>query len=157
MRKCFEFGVMSGDQRRASRFKEMIEDRARQRRAFLRISTRAELIKNHERALIDLFEDTNDVRDMTAEGAERLFDGLLVPDIRIDRMEAGQLRTALRGNVQSALCHECEQTNCFQRNCFATRVRTGDDYRAGARLGIDIDGNDSLWIKQRMAGIFQAD
>ena len=44
---------------------------------------------------IDLFENANDVRDVTAEGAERLFDGLLIADIGIDRVEAWKFRATL--------------------------------------------------------------
>ncbi len=53
-----------------------------------------------------MFENANDVRDVTAECAERLFNGLLITNIGIDRMEAGQLRAALHRDVQSALRHE---------------------------------------------------
>ena len=39
---------MRGDESRASTFEQMIEDRARQRRAFLRIGARAEFIEDDQ-------------------------------------------------------------------------------------------------------------
>jgi hypothetical protein len=86
---------------------------ARQLRAFLRINS-AQLIKDHERAVIDLLEDADDICDVTAECAERLLDRLFIADVCIDHMETRQLRAALHGDVQSALRHECEQANCFE-------------------------------------------
>ena len=156
MRKCLEFGIMRGDQSRASGFKQVSEDRARQCRAFLRVGARAKFIEDDQRALIDLFQDADDVGDVTAERAERLLDGLLIADIGIDRVEARQLRAALGGDVQSALRHEGQQANRFERNRFAARVRTGDDNGACAGLGINIDGHNGLRIEQRMAGMHQA-
>ena len=91
-----------------------------------------------------MFENANDVRDMTAKRTERLFDGLLIADIGIDGMEAGQLRTALHGNVQSALCHKHEQTNCFERHRFTTGVRTGDNNGARALFWVNVNGHDCV-------------
>ena len=79
---------MRGDESCASSFEQVVENGTRQRRAFLRVSTCAKFIKDHERAMINLFQDANDVRDVTAERAERLLDGLLIADIGIDRVEA---------------------------------------------------------------------
>src|SRR5215208_7129778 len=114
MCKCLEFGVMSGHKSRTSRFKKLIEDRARQGRTFLRIRACTEFIEDDKRTLVDLFEDPDDVRDVTTERAERLLDGLLIADICIDRLETGQLRATICWNVEAALCHEREQTNRFE-------------------------------------------
>ena len=105
-----------------------------------------------ERA-IDLLEDADDIRDVTAERAERLLDGLLIADIGIDRVEARQLRAALRRDMQSALRHQGEQPNRFQRNGFPARVRTGDDNGARAWLRINIDGHNSVWDRAADGGL----
>ena len=91
----------------------MVHDRARQRRALLRIGARAELIKDDQRTMINLPEDANDVRDVAAERAERLLDGLLIADIRIDCLEAWQFRATLGGDVQPTLRHQRQQTDGF--------------------------------------------
>ena len=67
-----------------------------------------------------------------------------VSDIGIDGMEARQLRTALHGNVQSALSHEHEQTNCFERHRFTTGVRTGDNNGARALFWVNVNGHDCV-------------
>ena len=108
-------------------FKQMTHDRTRKRRAFLRIGPRTKFIEDDKRAIVDVFEDADDVCDVTAERAKRLLDRLLVTDICIDRVETQQLRAAPGGDVQSALCHQCKQTDGFQRNSLSTCVGTGDD------------------------------
>ena len=105
--------------------------------------------------VIDLFEDANDIRDVTAECAERLLDGLFIADIGIDRVEEGQFRTALRGDVQSALRHEREQADRFERNRFAAGIRTRNDNRTCAGFRINVDRHNRVGIKQRMARVHQ--
>jgi len=114
MREVFEFRVMRGDERCASRFEQLSEDGTRQGRAFLRIRPRAEFVEDDERAPVDPLEDVDDVRDVAAERAERLLDGLLVADVGKDGVEGRQFRSALRRDVQSALRHEHEQADRFQ-------------------------------------------
>ena len=133
MGKRFEFRVMCCDESRASAFKQVIEDGARQCRAFLRIGARAKFIEDDQRTLIDLFENADDVRDVTAERAERLLDGLLIANIGIHIVEERQFRTAFSRDVQSALRHERQQTDGFQRNRFSARVRTGNNNGSRAR------------------------
>ena len=90
---------------------------------------------------------------MAAERAERLLDGLLVADVGIDGMEERQLRAALGRDVQPALGHERQQTDRFQGDGLAARVRPGDDDGPRSRPGIDIDGNNRVRIEQWMAGL----
>src|SRR5829696_2679672 len=114
MRECLELEVMCCHKSRASAFEQVGHDGARQRRAFLRVSPRAQFIKNDERARINMFEDANNISDMTTERTQRLLDGLLITDISVDIVETGQFRSALRGDVHSALCHKCQQPNRFE-------------------------------------------
>src|SRR5512134_3596376 len=93
-----ELGIVCGDESRAACFEQEGQDGARQCRTLLWVSARTQLVEDDERALVDLFEDADDVRDVTAERAKRLLDGLLVADVGIDRVEARQLRAALRGD-----------------------------------------------------------
>ncbi len=146
---------MGSDECCAAAFKQMIEDRTCQGCTLLRISARAKFIEDDQRMGIDLLENADDVRDVTAKRAERLFNGLLIANIGVDRMEAGQLRTALHGDVESALRHEHKQTDRFERNCFPAGVGTCDDDGARAGLGIDIDRNDSSLIEERVTSTDQ--
>src|SRR5687768_8205310 len=113
MRECLEFGIMRCDESRASGFQKVVENGTRQRRALLRISPRAQFNENHKRAMINLFQDANDVHDVTTERAERLLDGLLIADIGINRLEVWKFRATLCGDMQSTLRHERKQTDCF--------------------------------------------
>jgi hypothetical protein len=63
----------------------------------------AQFIKDDERATVNMLEDSNYVRDVTTECAQRLLDGLFITDIGVDIVETRQLRAALRRDVQSAL------------------------------------------------------
>src|SRR5688500_4611045 len=114
MRKGLELRIVCCDQSGASGFQQEAEEGACQRCTLLRIGACAELVEDDERAVISLFENADDVSDVTTECAERLFDGLLIANIGIDRMEAEQLRTTLHRDMQSALRHEREQANGFK-------------------------------------------
>src|SRR5215211_6521086 len=105
--------------------------------------------------MVDIFQDADDVRDVTTKRAERLLDGLLIANIGIDSMKERDLRAALHGNVESALCHEREQANGFERNCFTTRVRTSDDDCTRARFWININGYYSVRVEQWMTRVDQ--
>src|SRR5512143_1029315 len=94
---------------------------------------------------------------MAAEGTERLLDGLLVTDIGIDGIEAGQLGATLGRDMESALGQENEQADGLQRDSLASRIGTSDDERAGSGLGIDIDRDDRGGIKQGMTGMKEVD
>src|SRR5687767_13732151 len=111
MRECFELGVLRCDERRAAIYEQVVENGARQGRALLRISTRAQCIENHKRAMINLFQDANDVHDMTTTPADLLLDGLLIAYIGLNRREVGKFRSTLRGDMQSTLRHERKLTD----------------------------------------------
>src|SRR5688500_10762835 len=113
MCECLELRVMRCHQGRASAFEQVTHDRTRQRRAFLRISACSQFIKDDERARINMFENANNVSDMTTECTQRLLNGLLITDISVDIVETRQSRSALRRNVQSTLRHKRQQANSF--------------------------------------------
>lgn len=153
VRERFEFGIMRRDESRASAFEQVTQDRARQRRALLRIGARAEFVEDDERTMVNVFEDANDVGDVTAERAERLLDGLLVADVGKDAVKKWNLRAALRGDVQSALRHEGEQADRFERNRFAARVWSRDDDRARPFFRVHVNRHGGLRIEEGMAGV----
>ena len=91
----------------------MTEDRTRDGRAFLRISALTKFIEDDQRTAVHFFQDADDVRYVTTERRKRLLDGLLIANIRPDRMEARQFRSTLRRDVKSALSHNHQQADCF--------------------------------------------
>src|SRR5215216_3697186 len=93
---------------------------------------------------------------MTAERAERLFDGLLVADIGINGVEEEKLRAALGRDVESALRHESKQADGFQRDGLTTCVGTSDDNGARAWFRIDVNGDNGRRVQQGMARLHQA-
>ena len=64
---------------------------------------------------------------------------------------------ALRGDMQSALSHQRQQANGFERNRFSTCVRSGDDKSACSGLWINVNGHDGVGIEQWMAGMEKID
>src|SRR5262245_12330522 len=141
MSKRFEFRIMSRNESCATCFEQIVENCARQCRALLWIGACTEFIEDDQRALVDLLKDADDVCDVTTECAEGLLDGLFIANIRIHRLEAGQLRAASRRDMESTLRHKSEQTNGFEGNRFPTGIRTCDHNGAGTRVGINVDGN----------------
>ena len=51
---------------------------------------------------------------MRGEGTQALLNALLIPDVRIDLMENGKLRTVQGGNMKAGLPHQAEKPRCFQ-------------------------------------------
>ena len=84
--------------------------RLRQRRALRRICARAKLVKEHERIRRHTLEDRDDVCHVTRKGGKRLFDGLLVADVRENIIKNSQLRAVFRRDLQAGLRHQRKQT-----------------------------------------------
>jgi hypothetical protein len=82
---------------------------------------------------------------------------LLVPNIGVDGIEAGELRAALRRKMQTTLRHQYEQGHRLERDRLAAGVWPGDHNRVGAFWGINIDRYDRSRIQQRMARMQQPD
>ena len=81
------------------------EDGARQRGALLRVGARAQFVQDAPASRCPLcFEDADDVGDVTAEGAQRLLDGLLVADVGIDRRESSDSSEPLWAGMCSPHC-----------------------------------------------------
>lgn len=60
-------------------------------------------------------------------------------------------------NVKSGLRHQGQQAECFQRNRFSARIRTGDDNRGIFPAELNIIRNDLIGGQKRMAGLNEAD
>ncbi|MBV6467791.1 MAG: hypothetical protein PGMFKBFP_03162 [Anaerolineales bacterium] len=153
VRELFQFGMMRGDQGRRAAFEQPGQDGARQGRALLRVGACAEFVEDDKRAVVGFFQNVDDVGDVTAEGAERLLDGLLVADVGVDCLEETQLGAALRGDVESALRHEDDEPDGFQRDGFSARVGTRDDDGMFALGYVEVNRDDGGWIEEGMASM----
>ena len=94
---------------------------------------------------------------MGREGTQRLFNALLVSDIRIDFIKDGKRAAVQSRNVKAGLSHQREQTYGLQRNGFTAGVRSRDDQQVKILAQGNVDGNDLLFVNQRMAGFSQMD
>ena len=105
-----QFTVMRRGHRARMHIQQGGEHRLRQRRALRRICARAKLVKEHERIRGHTLEDRDNVRHVTRKGGKRLFDGLLVADVRENVIKNSQLRAVFRRNLQAGLRHQRKQT-----------------------------------------------
>ena len=87
---------------------------------------------------------------MGGEGTQRLFDALLVSDIRVDLFEHGQLRAVQRRDMKAGLAHQRQQPDRFQRDGFAAGVRSRDDQKIERVAETDINRNHFVFVDQRM-------
>ena len=94
---------------------------------------------------------------MGRESTQRLFNALLVSDIRIDFIKDGKGAAVQSRNVKAGLSHQREQAYGLQRNGFTAGVWSGDDQQVKIFPEGDVDGNDLLFVDQRMAGFSQMD
>src|SRR5437773_11796488 len=95
------FEMRRGDDERAARI-QLLENRLRERGAFIGIGARAELVQEDERAIIDLGEDRAHLFHERGERREILADALVVADDREEPRQARDLR-ALRGGTWTAV------------------------------------------------------
>ena len=94
---------------------------------------------------------------MGGEGGQALLDALLVTDVRQHPFVNGHFTAVPGGDVQAALGHQGQQTQCFQRNSLTAGVGAGDDQGIKSAPQFDVDGHRRFFVQQRMAGLPQAD
>src|SRR5438128_2672946 len=150
--------VGRGDHERAP-LGQLLEDRLGEGRAFVRIGSRAELVQEHERALVGRFEDLARLLDERRERGEVLGDGLVIPDDREDVVEHGQARALVGGHVAADLGHERLNRERLERDRLAPGVRPGDDEQRaiGTELEVHRDHRaarvlPALGEQERVAG-----
>ena len=94
-----------------------------------------------------MFQNADDVRNMSRKCGEGLFNGLFISDIGVNIMEQADLRAGMGRNVQPGLRHESQESDGFKGNGLATGIWTRDYH--GICLGIQFDINRyySCWIQ----------
>ena len=88
---------------------------------------------------------------MRGEGTQALLNALLIPDVRIDLMENGKLRTVQGGNMKAGLPHQAEKPRCFQGYRLTTGIGAGDDEQVIIPSQADIDGHRGFFIQEGMS------
>ena len=83
----FQIAQMGRDHRPAAARVEVVEDGPAQRRPLRRVGAGAQFVEQHQALCVGLLEDGGDPRYVRAEGAERLFQALLVADVGQDVVE----------------------------------------------------------------------
>jgi len=106
MRESFQLRVMRRDDVGNPAFQQVGEHRPRQRGAFLRVGARAELVQQHQRAVIRALEDAHKLADVPGERGKRLLDGLFIADVGENVAEQAQARAGLRRNLHAGLRHQ---------------------------------------------------
>ncbi len=94
---------------------------------------------------------------MGGKGGQGLFDALLIADVRKDLAKDGNFAFFRRRDHQPAHGHQSQQSDCFQRDGFAPRVRPRDDQRIKADAKLDVRRHNRRGINQRMPRLFQHD
>ena len=121
-----QLGIVGGGANACPLATQTLQNRHRQCRTLYRVGTGTQLIQQHHSALLRLAQDANDVGHVSREGGQGLLDGLLVADVHQNAREHRHLTVVPHRDQQTALGHQSEQTQCFQRNGFTTGVRTGN-------------------------------
>ena len=99
--KSLQFAVVGRRERSHADVKQPGQDALCQRRAFGGVRARAQFVKQHQVPGRHLVHDLHDVRHVPAEGAQALFDALLVADIREHLLEHRQFRSQVRRHLQA--------------------------------------------------------
>ncbi len=152
-----EIAVVRRRKGRDAAIAQVIQQRHGQRRAFLRIGARAQLVEQHQALRVGLLQDVDDVGHVAGEGAEALLDALLVADVGVDAFEDTQLAALVNREHHARLRHERQQADGLERDCLAARVGPRDHDEVGVVIEIDVNGHDRLLIEQRMTRPVQVD
>ncbi len=99
---------MGGDHRPAANVVQLIEDGPAQGSALGRVGAGTELIEQHQGLAVGQPQNRRDPRHVRAEGAQRLFQALLVADVDQDLVEDRYLASFPRGNVHARLSHQTQ-------------------------------------------------
>lgn len=131
---------------------QVFEHRHCKSRALDRVCARSELVYEHKTAVARLTHDIYNICHMRRESRERLLYRLLVADVREDFAEHGKSASVACGNHEPAHRHEREKTDGLYRDGLATRVRAGYNERVKIRAEPYINGDNFIFVNERMAG-----
>ena len=133
---------------------QKVEQRARDRRALLRIGARAELVEQDQRAAVGVAQHAHDARDVARKRRQALLQTLLVADVGLDALEDRHQRALVGRHEQAGLGHQRQQASRLERDRLAAGVRAGDQQHVEVAAQLEADRHD-LAAQQRMAGVDQ--
>ena len=103
-----------------------------------------------------VFKYAHDIADVGGKSGEAERDRLLVADIGKDLREVRQLGGAC-WDMEATLRHEREEAHGLEGHGLASRVGAGNEQCLGVLIAeVNRDGNDTLLLQERVAGIFQS-
>src|SRR5262245_17255805 len=143
---CLEVSEVRGHDGSTADLVELIQDRAAQGGPFRRIGPGPEFVEQNEALVIGGLEDRRDPRDVRTERAERLFQALLVANIREHVRPDRDRASFRRRDVHAALSHDREEAGRLQCNCLTPGVRPRDDQEIEAHPEPHVDWYDSSFL-----------
>ena len=87
---------------------------------------------------------------MGGEGRQTLLNALFVANIGKYIFENAETGAVRGGNVKPRLPHQGQESDRFQRNCFAARIWSRDDQQVKIFSEPDIDRDDLFAVEQRV-------
>ena len=150
--KGLELSVVRGGGDLRAAGADVLDDRDGEGRALDRVGARAQLVEKDEGIAVRLVEDIDNGLHVRGEGGKALLDALLVADVGEDAGKDAHRAAVARGNVQSALRHQAEETERFETDGLAAGVGACDDEGIEAAAHLNVDGHGLGGIEQRMAG-----
>ena len=155
--KYLQFAVVGSHCRSDFSFQQCFDDSNGQRRPFRRVSTGTQFVEQHQRIVCHLIHDPHDICHVGRERRKALFNALFVPDISKNIVEYCQFGIVKGRDMQTRLPHQGKQTQCFQGNCFTTRIGACDQQCGKLFPQINICRHHCLRIQQRMSAFMDID
>ena len=147
--------VVGGSRHPAAVFAAEFDEADGQRCALRRVGARSQLVKQHQRLVVALIYDLDNVFHMGGEGGQALLDALLVADVRQHLGENGNGAAVVGGNVQAALGHKGQKPDGLQSDGLAAGVGAGDDQGIKVHAQPHGDGHDLFCVNEGMARLLQ--
>ena len=102
---------------------------------------------------VGLFKNIDDIRQMTGECAQVLFDGLFVANVCVHSFEDGKCTALVYRNHHARLGHQREEPDGFEGDSFAPGVWTGYNENVTVVVEIDVNRDDGFRVNQGVAGL----
>src|SRR4030043_1267918 len=143
--------MVCGDKSGDAPFEQVCKKGAGQGWSLLWVCTCSQFVKDHQGAAISVFQNADDVGNVSGKCGQGLFNGLFVPNISVYTVEKVDLRTRMGRYMQAGLCHESQKSNGLKGHGLATSIWTRDYHGICLGVQFDINRHNRYWIQQRVA------
>ena len=133
---------MRRNHRHAANRRKVPGNRHREGRALFRISSRSQLVQQHQRLLGRSLRNEINIGDVSRERRKILFNRLIVANICQHRIERGQLRP-IGWNRNARLRHQRQQSNGFEGDRLSASVGASDHQLPPCALEFHTHRNDA--------------